>query len=524
LVACWKLFSARGTSNVQQAGYLLRGKQGPDMYRFFLALAIVGPCTFVLWGRPDDPAREAQVISEAVQRIAGEVEPSIACVVISYSPKAEKGANDNAAGAGTPPPNGAREPSRQSDITEASFVPEASCSGVVIDGKELLILTNYLVVRDAKQLFVRLKGNKSSLAEIYAADPRSDLAVLRLLDPHVGPLKEIRFGDGGAVRKGQVVLTATNQYAAGFRDCGPSISWGLISNLRQKAIASPREKDDRALHVMGTLLQIANFQIAALPEGRPNCSGGALLNLRGEMIGLMNNRLMTSGSDTAGGFALPVDAAMKRFIDQLRQGKEVEYGFLGVQPMPPDREPERVMIQEVVPGSPAAAAGLQPGDIIQTVNGTRVRDANDLFLALGTTLAGSEVRLEVKNRNNVVRATLVKNFVPGKIIAPRRPPLVRGFRVDYTSVLYLQTPQFPWGRQRLGIQAGVYVSEVQPGSPAAQARLQPNDVIVRVNGEPTGSPAEFYQVVERFGANMPLKVTLSRVEFNRHHEQELVIP
>src|SRR5208337_1788428 len=107
-------------------------------------------------------------------------------------------------------------------------------SGVVID-EGGLILTNYHVVQDATKIYVRLPGGKGAYADIHAADARSDLAVLKLLQPNFLPLKPIVLGDADKVEQGQFVLTLANPFAAGFRDGKPSASWGIISNIRRRA-------------------------------------------------------------------------------------------------------------------------------------------------------------------------------------------------------------------------------------------------------------------------------------------------
>src|SRR5207253_5161210 len=112
---------------------------------------------------------------------------------------------------------------RPYDLADPSNVPESYGSGVVISDKGL-VLTNYHVVRDATKVYVRLPGGKGSYADIHAADPRSDLAVLKLLDPQVRPAA-LKLGDGSRLRKGQFILSLANPFAAGFRDGSPSASW-----------------------------------------------------------------------------------------------------------------------------------------------------------------------------------------------------------------------------------------------------------------------------------------------------------
>src|SRR5262249_56152106 len=115
----------------------------------------------------------------------------------------------------------ALEDTRKYDLSDARTVPEAFGSGVVIDGQEPLILTNYHVVRDATKIYVRLPGGKGSYADIHAADPRSDLAVLQLLNEGLLPLKTIPFGEGDRVKKMDFVVSLANPFALRFPDGSP---------------------------------------------------------------------------------------------------------------------------------------------------------------------------------------------------------------------------------------------------------------------------------------------------------------
>ena len=129
------------------------------------------------------------------------------------------------------------------------------------------------------------------------------------------------------------MICLANPFAAGFRDGSPSASWGIISNLHRRAsgVTSEIERPGvkPTLHHYGTLIQ-TDVRLAL------GCSGGALLNLDGELIGLTTAQAALVGSEAPGGFAVPLDGPMKRIIDVLVRGDEVEYGFLGVT-VPPNR-------------------------------------------------------------------------------------------------------------------------------------------------------------------------------------------
>jgi serine protease Do len=462
---------------------------------------------------------DVQALQEAVQQAIDRAEPSIACILVSRSDGYRE---FGAAPSGTPgqlgrfdapqlpniPEHTTRLRKIQSlDLSSPDVVPEAYGSGVVID-EAGLVLTHAHVVHKATKVYVRLPGRRGSWANIHASDPRSDLAVLRLVD-RVPDLRAIKLGDGGKLRKGTFVLSLANPFAAGFRDGSPTASWGMVGNVRRRAPGQTTDVDKPrlTLHHFGTLVQ-TDVRLNA------GTSGGALLNLQGELVGLTTSLAALSGGETPGGFAVPLDAGMRRIIEVLRRGEEVEYGFLGVylnqDPRPDQRTFRGVTLANVAPGSPARAADLKQGDTIVSINGTPVEETDDLFLLIGTQLAGSTVRVEAlrDGQRFACNVTLAKYFVPGTPIASNRPRARAGLRVDYTSVL----------SPRTRIPPGVMVREVVPGSPADRARLQVETVITQVNGRGVNSPAEFYAEMDR--AAGPVVLTLLNAE---GHEERVTL-
>jgi S1-C subfamily serine protease len=468
------------------------------MHRTALALAaavLAGPCLAA-----DGPRNEVQAIEEAMQDLIRRAEPAVACVLVSRSdayrqfgalPSADSpGKLGSFDGAGllraTRPFDQTRiDLIKRLDLADPDHVPESFGSGVLID-EGGLVLTCYHVVRDATKVYVRLPGGHGSYADVHAGDPRSDLAVLKMLTPPRN-VKALKPGRGEDVRKGQFVVALSNPYAAGFRDGSPSASWGIISGLRRRAPGGQREEErTKTLHHYGTLVQT---------DTRLNlgCSGGALVNLKGEFVALTSALAALTGTDTPGGFAVPMTAGMRRIIDRLKEGREVEYGFLGVSfELTPPGGSDGIRILNVSQGSPAAEAGLKPETWIVRVDDQPVRDTDELFLAIGTALAGSKLKLEIATtRGGPTRehvAELAKFYLPGKFVAAVQPPAVGGLRVDYTSTLLRAGGDRP-------ILKGVVVREVLPGSPAEKANLTADRVITKVNGRPVTTPAEYYQEV-----------------------------
>lgn len=459
--------------------------------------------------------KQALALQKVMQKAIRDAEPAIACILVSRSDEYQRrlGHRPNPDQPGKlgdfrfenrlgPSEDGWKKVRQRLDLADPGIVPESFGSGVVID-EQGLVLTNYHVVREATKVYVRLPNDsgtrgKGSYADILAADSRADLAVLRLLQPPLG-LKTIALGDAAKCRRGQFVLSIANPFAAGFRDGQPSASWGILSNIRRRAPGNPHEQERvKPLQAYGMLLQTD----ARLNLG---CSGGALINLQGEMIGLTTALAAIHGGETPGGFAVPIDAGMRRIIDVLKRGEEVDYGFLGVIfPEGPPRNGLGIELGNVVYGSPAQLQGrLQSRDRILEVNDKPLRDHDDLFLALGTELAGSRIKLLVqraRGERDSVHVTLVKFLVPGKRIASSlgKRPYFRGLRVDYAS---LAVQPFPYR-----IPPGVMVSDVRSDSPAAAVNLKAGEIITHVQGQPVNTPAEFYQEVGR--RNGPIELTL----------------
>jgi serine protease Do len=443
-----------------------------------------------------EPPTEAVALQKAIYKIIDTAEPSIACVLVSRSDGyKELGEGPSAAAAGklgefTPerylkfPDAARRDLVKRLDLAQPENVPESYGSGVVIDDAGL-VLTNYSVIDGAKKVFVRLPGvARGSYADILAADSRADLAILKLIRPPTD-LKAIPFGDGGKVRKGDWVVALANPFAAGFKDGSPSASWGIISNTRRQTPGLTDEvKRAKPLSQYGTLLQTD----ARLNIG---CSGGALLDMEGKLIGLTTAQAAVTGGEATGGYAIPLDANVRKMIDILKRGEEIEYGFLGVTVNTIERGDGRgVIISDVAPGQPAQRAGLVAKDRVVAINGNPVRDYDELFMNISAALAGSETEIEVVRgpARRKLTARLAKSGHSEPRIASNRPKPVFGLRVDYASTLSIDTNPPP----------GVLIrKELEPGSPAEKKLKEWLDrselIIEAVNGTKVATPSDFYR-------------------------------
>lgn len=400
------------------------------------------------------------------------------------------------------------------------FVPSNYGSGVVIspDG---FIVTCAHVLDDPRQndYYVWLDKRVyparvvSKTAKVYAADPFTDLAVLKIDAEGLTP---IQFGKAQELKKGQFVIALGNPYAIA-RDGQASASWGMIANLNRIAPSDTPENAaiaaKESLHQFGTLIHTD----AKLNLGT---SGGALVNLRGEMVGLTTSLVAVSGYEQSAGFALAVDEMFLRVIESLKAGKLPEFGFLGIQPedlrsIDLQRGLSGAKVVNVVPGLPGDQAGLQSDDVISQVNSRPVHNRNDLFRELSQLPAGAEVSLLVERPRGAIRgnevmtlkATLSKKYVstsrPG--YALNGPKKWRGMLVEYATAVPSELTR---GASMFSRRSApkMAILAVDPGTAAWEAGIRPGHGLLSVDGKPVESPDAFSGLVDGRSDTVTLQI------------------
>ncbi len=414
------------------------------------------------------------------------------------------------------------------DPQDQNFIPTEFGSGVIIPDptkqNRTLILTNYHLTEGGpvagkkiiseNRIYVHSSHRQGFYAEILAADPRSDLAVLsperELPNEYARSLIPIMYGNTDSLRKGQFVIALGNPYAIA-RDGSPSASWGIVSNFHRFPVPVPKhffnqELDkEETLHHFGTLMQVDT----RLDLGT---SGGALLDLDGNLIGVTTALAALEGYEKSSGYAIPIDSATLRIINSLSEGLEAEYGFLGIGPHTIEQkqarlnfvgnfalpEPYYVEADSVKQHSPAQLAGMQPHDLILSINGQKLTNELDLMREVGKAGAGSEVKLQILRGKKPRELTLTVKLGKWPVVDDEgivqtqfRHPLWRGLRVDYPTARkkYTFSPfSYP---------PAVVVTHVVPGSPAQLAGLTEGTFISHINDQPVQTPEALYQEAQK---------------------------
>jgi serine protease Do len=399
----------------------------------------------------------------------------------------------------------------QDDPTSEDFIPTFFGSGIVITADGMIVTCAHVLDDPRKHdYYVWLDRRCYSAepvglsAQVQAADPFSDLAVLRVDAVDLAPLSLA----AEPVKKGQLVISLGNPFAIA-RDGRASASWGIVANVERFA---PREKERslaESIHQLGTLIQTDFRQ----PIGS---SGGALVNGRGELVGMMTNLLPARGFEEPAGFAIATDRLFERVVESLKQGKQPEYGFLGIQPenlprLDLARGLSGARVSLVIPGLPGSLAGLREGDIIFQVEDTLIGNRNDLFRELSRQPTGGRVRLKAYRNARVtpgqivqMEAELAKKYVatsrPG--FSLHGPAVWRGLQVEYQSAIAGELERIATLRDG----PKVALLNVVPDSPAWQAGLRAGFGVISVNGRLVRTPEQFHQIVSELIGEVTLQV------------------
>jgi serine protease Do len=349
-----------------------------------------------------------------------------------------------------------------------------SGSGVIIshDG---YILTNHHVVDGAQEVTVTMADQQVYKARVVGRDPKTDLAILKIEAKE--PLPTASMSDSDQLKVGDWVLAIGNPFGLSH-----SVTAGIVSAKGRVIGAGPYD----------------DFIQTDAPIN-PGNSGGPLFNMQGEMVGI-NTAIVSSGQGI--GFAIPINIA-KPLIPQLERTGEVTRGYLGVSIQSISAELAKAfkledrqgaLVAEVVPGSPAARAGIRQGDVIVAFNGKAVKDAHDLPPMAAETPVGQKVTVTVRRDGVTQQLPITVGKLPSEQAA--REESAQPAQSQWGLRLQDVTPQ---AASRLGLTTdhGVMVVGVQPGSPAEQAGLREGDLILEVNHQPVHSGKEVREALAK---------------------------
>jgi serine protease Do len=331
---------------------------------------------------------------------------------------------------------------------------------------------------------------------VKGKDPRSDLAIIKI-DGKQLPVAAL--GDSSQLKTGQWVVALGNPLglsgvgitaqATGASD--PTLSVGVVSALhRQLPRMSRMDRDYSDLIQTDATIN-------------PGNSGGPLANLNGEVIGV--NVAIIVGPGNAYGFAIPINKA-KGILETLKEGSKVIYGWLGIQIQDITQDVadyyglsdrEGVLVYQVLPESPAAAAGLKDGDIVKTYNGHPIRHSRELIDLVSATKAGQKVAITLlrEGKPQTVQVEIGERPLEAEGEGGEATEAWRGLRVSTLT---------PESAERLSVPAGttgVLVTEVDEGSLAEQAGLRPGDIINEVNRARIETIADYQKAIAQIKGN-----------------------
>ncbi len=355
---------------------------------------------------------------------------------------------------------------------------EAKGSGFIINPSGIVVTNNH-VVKDAKTVSVTLSDGQSYPAKIIGTDPKTDLAVLKISVNH--PLPYVELGSSKTVEPGEWVVAMGNPFGL-----GGTVTAGIVSALGRDIGDGPYDR----------FIQID----APINEGN---SGGPLFDQHGQVIGINTAILTPTGGSVGIGFAIPSDM-VKRVVTQLVASGKVTRGYLGVaaQQVSPqmaqamglpsaDPSTDGALVAAVSTDSPAARAGLKPGDVITAVNGAKVTGPGDLAADIADVDPGHDTQISYLRDGKPHDLSVAVATMPANPNADFQQGGNPTQTVNHAALGLTLAPLTPDSRSQLNLPAGAagaVITAVRPNSLADQAGLQPGDLLVGIGAKTITTP------------------------------------
>ncbi|WP_431224876.1 serine endoprotease DegQ [Serratia sp. L9] len=361
---------------------------------------------------------------------------------------------------------------------ESSRPFEGLGSGVIIDAAKGYILTNNHVINNADKISVQLNDGREYDAKLIGRDEQSDIALLQVSD--VKNLTAVKMADSDKLRVGDFAVAVGNPFGL-----GQTATSGIISALGRSGLS---------------LEGLENFIQTDASINRGN-SGGALVNLNGELIGINTAILAPGGGNIGIGFAIPSNMAQS-LSKQLIEFGEVKRGLLGIKGSEMTADMAKAFksdaqrgafVSEVLPKSAAANAGIKAGDILVSLDGKPVNSFAELRAKVGTTAPGTVIKVGLLRDGKPMELSVtLDNSESASTNAETLSPSLQGASLSNGAL--------PNGDK------GVKIDSVDKGSPAAQVGLQKDDVIIGVNRERIENVTALRKLLEAKPAVMALNI------------------
>lgn len=384
------------------------------------------------------------------------------------------------------PPQRRQQPPAQ---PEERTVPRGVGSGFFISS-DGYVLTNTHVISDATDIYVTLTDGREFKAKVIGSDERTDVALIKIDATGMTPLP---IGNPKNLKKGQWVLAIGSPFGL-----DSTVTAGIVSAIGRDT---------------GEYLPFIQTDVAV----NPGNSGGPLINLAGEVVGINSQIISRSGGFMGISLAIPIDEAM-RVVEQLRATGRVTRGRIGVQIAEVGKEvadaiglprAEGALVSSVEANGPADAAGVQPGDVITAFNGETIKRWSDLPRIVGETKPGTSTTMQVWRKGKTLRLDVKVGELSAGKVAAAEPSEAKSPTAD--NLLGLAVADIPAEQLRkLRIRGGVVVRAVK--GPAEKAGLQEGDIVLAVNDSDVHNAEEFAKVVARLDRNKVAGLLVRRGE------------